>query len=284
MSSRLARRAALAAALLASGCDDTTGLQRVSFRLRAGGALRDVAAPLSSTTSTGWRVTFEQARVVVGPFYFNIEAPINTGAARRPPRLRDRLAALAIPAAHAHEGADHFGGGRIVGQLLGRAALDLLSPELQDLGDGEAVSERALTASLSLLPEDPVTMAAALPDRAVATVRGVAERDGERLPFSASLRLDQKLSESQTLAQLRTVRGIPADLPFSAEGGTVVLRVDPRSWFDAADFSVLKAYAPQDGVYVARPDDSVGRSLLNGARLIRGVYAFTWLPAAAPAP
>jgi hypothetical protein len=60
-------------------------------------------------------------------------------------------------------------------------------------------------------------------------------------------------------------------------GGALTVRIDPRGWFQGADFSEL-APLPGDarGVHGFSPDDNVGRAFLNAARASRGVYAITF--------
>lgn len=260
--------------VLLGGCE-ATGLSRVSFLLRAGGLERPAGGPLSWVTRAGWDVRLEEARVAVGPFYFNVAPPL--GGVARSAGPAAALARLLLPAARADAGQEHAAGGRIVAQVTHRILLDALSPALATVGVGDGISEPVRSAELWLLPGDRAGTSGVLPRRSVAYVVGEARRGGEVVAFAAYLLLEENATPGQPLDRLRVVRRIPAELPLS-DGGTVELRVDPRSWLDQADFSDLLAYPLEDGRRVARPEDSVGRALSQGVRLAQGVYGFRWHP------
>lgn len=278
---------ALAILLLVSwggltGCSDT-GLSRVSFTLRAGGVERGAGGPLTFINALGWEVTLTEARIAVGPVYFNLAPPLSSRQRWRPGRwlLRE---------ARADTTQDHLAGGRIVGQVLRRRVVDALAPGLADLGPGDGVSEEALSAEAWLLPEGAGAQdEGGLPAGAVAVVAGTAQKTpvedpmNERVPFVAVLPLGEaeaQLAGEKVLAQLRMARRIPVSVPLGQDGqdgGVVTLRVDPRPWLEVADFGALRG-APVDGQgrRVAQPGDGVMRSLLRGVRLSQGVYRFAW--------
>lgn len=271
--------------LLLCGCE-STGLRRVSFTLRAGGLERPAAGPLSFQTAAGWDVTLEEAKILVGPLYLNVAPPSGASALRRAP-LRRALAGLGrllLPAARADAGQDQAAAGRVIGQVTSRALIDALSPALVELGPGDGVSERALSAALWLLPQGPGGAGPTLPRGAVAYALGEARRGADAIRFGAYLPLDASMTSGQTLAELRSAGPIPVGpvAPASGEAGVeldeglqLTLRVDPRRWLDAADFSDLAPYAAEaDGRKLARPTDSVMRSLRDGVRLRTGVYSF----------
>lgn len=261
------------------GCSDT-GLSRVSFTLRAGGVERAAAGPLVFQNALGYEVTLTEARIAVGPFYFNL-APALTS---RPGRSRWRWL---VREARADTTQDHLAGGRIVGQVLRRGVVDALSPALQELGPGDGVSEAALSAEVWLLPEE-AKGGGGLPEGAVAVVAGTAQKTptddpmNERLPFVAALPLGEaeaQLAGEKVLAQLRMARRVPVSVPLDMDrdGGVVTLRVDPRPWLEVADFAALReAKVDGQGRRVAQPGDGVMRSLLRGVRLSQGVYRFDW--------
>lgn len=268
--------------VLFAGCSDT-GLSRVSFVLRGGGVERGAAGPLTFTNALGWEVTLTEARIAVGPVYFNLAPALSSRRRWQPGRwlLRE---------ARADTTQDHLAGGRIVGQVLRRRVVDALAPGLAELGPGDGVSEEALSAEVWLLPEGAAPGMTAdgggLPAGAVAVVAGTAQKTpvedpmNERLPFVAVLPLGEaeaQLAGEKVLAQLRMARRIPVSVPFGQDGGVVTLRVDPRPWLEVADFAALRG-APVDGQgrRVAQPGDGVMRSLLRGVRLSQGVYRFAW--------
>lgn len=274
-------------ALTAAGCDDTTGLSRVSFELYAAGVERPSGTPLAFDTLTGWHVELQTVQVAMGPFYLNVAPPLSGGSARLPVRparttrtgVLARLRAGLLPSAHADETEDHFGNGRIVAQVTSRVVVDALSPAPVRVGSGDGVSETVASAEIWLLPEDPSGKSPTLADKAVAHVEGRASKGAQSLDFAADLVIDEKTAGMQTLQQARAVPGIRCDLDLATPhpGSRVLLRIDPRPFFRTADFSVLLSGTPINGRYQAGPTDSVGRSLREGVRLWSGVYAFAWL-------
>lgn len=266
-------------ALLLGGCDDTTGLSRLTFPMLAAGVERDAQAPLTLTTDTGWQVTLSEARVALGPFYLNTEAP---------PQARWRRLAL-VPEARADVGNDQIGAGRTIGQVLERVVIDGLDPRLQVVGQGEGLSETAHSADALLLP--PLPGAAGVERDVVARVAGVATKSTEQGPKEVRFRGQVALGTAtlamgQTLADLRSVRRIGAVLELRA-GGALTLRVDPRRWLRAADFTPLLDYPPDpadaEGRRLARADDGVGHALYQGLRARDpAAYQFRFQPASTP--
>lgn len=296
----ISRRSAiqiLGAAAVAA-CSDTTGLTRVAFTLRAGGVERAAGQPLTVASKLGWAVTLTEARLAIGPVYFNVAPPLSgagstatcsTTARHRPRPLLPRLRALLEGTAHADETQDHLGGGRVIAQVLGRTVVDLLSPALVTVGAGDGVSETAHTAEVWLLPEDPAGKSPTLPGKAVAHLAGTAQRPDpqhpdqtQTVPFRADVLLDAAAAGRDPIQDLRKARRIPAELPLTAaDPGAaeavvrdVVLRIDPRPWFCAADFTDLLARPAEGGVFVAGPDDQLTRALRNGVRQSDAVYRF----------
>ena len=265
------------AGALTAGCGDTTGLRHVTFAARAGGY--EHAGPATFTTRSGWTVTLTQAAAAVGPVYLNSLEPIACdGCQARSPL--DAISRLLVPRAWAH-GESHLGAGQIVAQVTHQVVVDVLSPALVAIpGGGDGLDLRARTAEAWLYNHDGATRGAAI------RVAGVASRtvDGSTIevPFSGALTADESISTPQTpLDVARRVRGIPVDIT-PADGGALSIRVDPRSWFDGADFSELTA-TPLDerGAHPFTAADNVGRAFLNNARAARGAYVFAFGPAGA---
>lgn len=261
-----------------AGCGDTTGLRRVVFAARAGGFEHD--GPTRFTTRTGWTVTLTEAAAAVGPVYLNSLEPIACdGCQARAPT--DALARFFAPRAWAH-GESHLGAGQVVGQVTHQVVVDALSPALVAIpGGGDGLDLRARTAEAWLFNHDGPTRGAAI------RVAGVASRtvDGSttEVPFSGALSADESIATPQSpLDVARRVRGIPVDIT-PDDGGALTIRVDPRGWFEGADFSEL-AGAPVDarGARAFTGGDNVGRAFLNNARAARGAYAITFGPASTP--
>jgi hypothetical protein len=266
------RRSLLLVLALLAACDDTTGLSRIQFTLRAGGIDRSGGGVLAFTTDTGWQVTLSEAKMAVGPIYFNV-APSTVEAVGGGAALLRALWPVALARADQQE---HAARGRIVAQVTARAILDLLSPQLQEVGPGDGVSEPARSAEVWLLPEDRAGRSGTLPQRSVLYVVGVAQKEADLVPFSAALVLTA--TRDKPLERVQRATDLVADVPFAPGSGTVVLRVDPRPLFRAADFRPLLDYPPDEaGRRVARPDDLVLRALQGGVYLKKDVYRFTWI-------
>lgn len=265
------KRRTFALALLlagAAGCGDTTGSERVRFAVEVGGIERDAAQPLTFTSDQGWEITLSEARVAVGPLYLNTLAPLE-GDRRSP---LQRLEDLLLPSAYA-DGESHLSSGRIVAQVTTQVEVDALAPALVAVpGGGDGVSEPALTGEVWLFNRDGALGGAAV------RVAGVARRDGLEVPFEGSLVIDQGLvTTGGSLDAARKVRGIPAQVT-PAGGGALRVRVDPRGWFEGADFRELTAGTPREGRYRFTSQDNVGRAFINRARA-RAAFGITFSPA-----
>lgn len=266
------------AGALTAGCGDTTGLRRVTFAARAGGF--EHAGPATFTTRAGWTVTLTEAAAAVGPVYLNSLEPIACDGCQARATL-DALSNFFVPRAWAH-GEAHLGAGQIVAQVTRQVVVDVLSPALVAIpGGGDGLDLRARTAEAWLYNHDGATRGAAI------RVAGVASRtvDGStaEVPFSGALSADESITTAQApLDVARRVRGIPVDIT-PEDGGALTIRVDPRGWFDGADFSELAA-APLDdrGAHRFTGADNVGRAFLNNARAARGPFVIAFGPVSAP--
>ncbi len=256
-----------------SSCGDTTGLRHVTFAARAGG-FEHPDGPVRFTTRTGWSVTLTEAHAAVGPVYLNALEPIACDGCQAR-SIVDSIGELVVPRAWAH-GESHLGAGQIVGQVTHQIAIDVLSPSLVEVpGGGDGLDQRAHTAEAWLYNREGPTGGAAIRARGTAsrTLDGVTTE----VTFAGALVIDESIANAQTpLDVARRVRGIPVDLTPS-DGGALTIRVDPRHWFDGADFSALTPL-PVDaqGAHTFTLGDNVGRALLDAARAARGVYAITF--------
>ncbi len=270
--------AALAGALslggagaLTAGCGDTTGQRHVTFAARAGG-FEHPEGPVRFATNTGWTVTLTEARVAVGPVYLNALTPLACDTCQARASLVERLADVLAPRAWAH-GESHLGAGQVVGEVTRQVEVDALSPALVDVpGGGDGLDTPARSAEAWLYNRDGALRGAAV------RVAGVASREGAELRFEGALVADAAtLATPQApLEVARRVRGIPADVTLR-EGGALTVRVDPRRWFQGADFSELMA-APEgaSGARAFSTADNVGRAFLNNTRASRGVFEITF--------
>lgn len=254
------------AGALTSGCG-TTGQQRVAFTAWVGGVERS-DGPMRFTTSTGWSVTLTEARIAVGPVYLNTLEALT--ACAQPLR---RFTELLAPTAWAN-GESHLGAGQVVGQVTRQMEVDALSPRLVEMsGGGDGLDVPARTADFWLYNMD----VGALHGAAV-RVAGVASRDDTTtVPFTGALVMDASLTTAQTpLDVARRVRGVPAVMMLS-EGGALRVRVDPRGWFQGADFSELTTTATDAaGRHAFSLTDNVGRAFAASVRTTRGTFQLSF--------
>ena len=264
------RRSLVLALLLAAplGCGDTTGSQRVTFAVEAAGLARDAAQPLTFATDQGWAITLTEARMALGPLYLNTLRPLE-GDRRSP--LRRRVEDLLLRSAWA-DGESHLGAGRIVAQVTTQSEVDVLDPTLTALpGGGDGINEAASTAEAWFFNRDGALGGAAV------RVAGTARKDDQEIPFAGALVIDAAVvSTGGSLDEARKVRGIPAPVT-PTEGGALRVRLDPRGWFDGADFRELTLGTLRDGRYRFTPLDNVGRAFLSRSRA-RAVFAITFSP------
>jgi hypothetical protein len=256
---RLSRRLVTLALLAPLGCVGTTGGEL--FELRAYGAgAPDVSRGARFSTSQGYVVRLDEARLFVGGVYLNRSRPASVSS--------DTSCALS---------------GIYVAEVLSGRELDLLSSELQPFpSSGFATSESAASGEVWLTRGDVNQEASSA---AVLRVSGRAERDGVEFPFGGTVSIgrnrvvpptDPALPGQHPICKQRIVSPIPVELEASA-GRSLVLRVDVRGMFANVDFATLTkrgdsyAFADETGV------DQASDNLYAGLRRATGVYSFSWL-------
>ena len=245
-------------ALLLVGCGATPGAE-VPFNLRV-----DSALPTGSfTTSLGWTVTLDEARIVVSAVYL-FENPPPSAARDRP--ITDRLASLFLSTAWAHAGSTHFSGGACLGELLDQAAIDLVAGAATAV---PLIGNAGRVRSFSVLLDAP-RGDLAKPESPThghhAWVRGTATKDGTTILFEGGL-------DVENTGRLRYVDGITTDFALDA-GGTFSVAIDPRAWFDTARFESLTTDG-SDGRKLISAESQVRSAWFIGARSARA-FAGTW--------
>ena len=206
------------APLLAS-CDQPsgTGGRLVSASI----SLELEAPPPEWTNAHGWQVQLEQATLHVQSLWLYEQSP---------PLVAERWSL--IPSAHAHPGHAHFDGGRALAEL--RQPLTLRWPEAPVRSiQVEAIEGVARAWSLHL----------GQPQGLIAQVRGVASRQGQRVPFEGLLELASG-------RRYEEVSGLPLELTLT-EGGQARLVVHTLAWFEQARFEEADAMAPDSQPHVA---------------------------------
>lgn len=205
-------RIALPLALLLGGCIDTT-TEATTVGLEVAGT--DASEPFDGRN--GARVTLSRADLAFGPLY--LCAGYTAG------ELCDEALA----------------------QWTDAAVVDSLDPSPVEVGRMEAITGTARSymydlgiASLLTRPEPLVTEAAASLGPASVVLEGTAEVDGQALPFTVAIRVEQSAEVEQGVP---VIRGAESD-GFEGEilpddRSRLLVAFDPRPWLATADFGAL---------------------------------------------
>ncbi|MFO0623548.1 MAG: hypothetical protein U0745_19305 [Polyangia bacterium] len=245
-----------------SGCGDSTGGARVSFSAFAAGPASATGGPLTFTNHQGYAVTLTRAKLHIGAMYLNQTVP-TSGA---------QETSCVLP-------------GTYVAQVLSSVDVDALSPLLQPFADqGHGVATQAQVGELWLTGGD----ISAIDDQTVILdAAGTASLQGQSYPFEARLTIgrnrliptkDPAYPGSNPICKQRIVTPIFATIT-PAEGGQLILRVDPRGLFDGVDFSVLPKVSDAPLLYrfTDQNDNAADLSLFQyGLRARTQVYSFSW--------
>ena len=251
-------------ALGALACVGTTGGGIVSFTAAAAGP-EDVANhSLDFTSGRGFHVVLTKAVLHVGALYLNQSQPVSGAQATD----------CILPGTYVAE------------ETTGRD-VDLLRAEPQvfpDYGDGTA--SRALVAEVWLKgsgsvndPADPTP---------VLQLEGTVDVNGASWPFAGALTIgqnrlatvsDPSQPSAHPICKERIVSPIAVDLTPS-QGGTLLLRVDPRRLVASVDFSQLHQFSSDPPLYgfVDDSSDQPSISLYTALRSAGGTYRLTWVP------
>jgi hypothetical protein len=263
----LARAAVAAGALgIASACIGTTGSSLVTFRAFAA-ASSDIPADapargLDFVNGRGWSIHLTRAKLHIGALYLNRSVPVSGGQER-----------------------ECFLPGVYVAQVLDGADFDVLSPSLQPFPEpGSGTADRAVTGEVWLTGG----RIDALDDRTtIAEVAGSATRGATSMRFEGTITIGRNRAAVQTdparpgsnpLCAERIVTPIPVDVT-PTEGGSLVVRVDPRSWFSNVELADLVPVSETSDLR-RFPDESTGQpatNLYRGLRASAGVYRFEWI-------
>lgn len=190
-------------------------------------------------TVRGYQVHLDEARLELKAVYLYAPAAAKQSAVAWFERHL-------VSVAHAHGGVDVEKGRRVLAEWTKPASIDVLSDAPVHLAKTEAESGEVDAVKLQLA------------DKAVAHVRGHAERAGKRWSFDADVdpsagvqRLVELLDLNETLA----------------EGSLVQVTVHPKTWLDLCEFEELAAIdVGDDSVTSVTKQDQVGRAIDIGVR------------------
>lgn len=243
--------------LALAGCVDTTGSALVTFRAAAAGPA-DAAGTLE-TDVNGFHVRLTTATLHVGAVYLRLTQP-SAGAQETP---------CILP------------GPNYNGEVLAGLDVNLLSADPQPFpeegrgtADTSAIAEVWLTGGPLDAASDPTT---------ILELRGTATQGGVSQPFSTTIRIggnralpgsDPSQPGAHPICKQRVVTPIRLDPRFApAQGGTLLVRADPREWLGGVDFASL----PADGVLPDTNDDQNSKNLFNAMRAA-ATYTVTFAP------
>jgi hypothetical protein len=256
-------------ALWAVGCGGTTGGSLIQMPLQVGGVARDASLPLTFLTGQGWSVTLSQAEVVLGPLYFNIDAP-------QPSVFRS---------------------GVVIVEATEQFIVDVLNPALRDVpGGADGESGHAVSVEVGFYTaadsyNDTIALPAPLAadgQQGSAYLAGEATKTGVVIDFAGRVQITSSLiSGLEPIDDLARVAGALCDLTFTTTSGPLQLRVNPAHWFDQANFCSLvpagpdgdASCAPTAGqVYDWADTNPFNAQVLGGLAGSVGVYQFSLGP------
>jgi hypothetical protein len=256
-------------AVAISGCgSNSTGSAIVSFQAAAAGPADAVAGqPLvfsgfkPSGATAPYEVTLTRARLHVGALYLNRSVPIS-GSQNTP---------CILPGIYS-------------GEVTVPLDVDLLSPIPQPFpAPGEGTADQAFTGEVWLFGSDVNATADAT---VLVDVAGTAVLAGTSYPFTGRLTISANraapvtnpaLPGAHPLCKTRIITPIPVDITL-ASGGSLLLRADPRVWFQNIDFAqVPLANDPANPTLRAFGDSSTAQPDLYGNGVFNaGAYVFSW--------
>jgi hypothetical protein len=248
----LALPALVVAGVAVAGCHLDSGSSIVDF-LPYGAGPADAVGSVEFTSPLGFDVTLTKVTAHVGAIY--LTTAVSGGDSANTSCVEPGL---------------------YIGEVPGAGNLDLLNPTPQEFTvTGDGTSGTVTTAEIWLTNGD----INATDDTAVITLEGTAEKGNEIYPFSASVSIGSNRLKPVTNPALpglnpickRRIITVPTP-PFSTENGQdLVMRMDPRGWFNSVDFSQLDPDPTSPGRYVIPDSDSsgtigeaAGRNLFTG--------------------
>ena len=247
--------------LLIAGCHNTTGGRRINFRAAAAGPDLDPADIPNFLNLRDFDVTLTRAILHIGAIYLNANARIST----------------------ADDQFGCYGGGLDVGQVLGGLDVDLLSRDPQPFPvAGEGTQNHARAAAVWLTGAQRIDFVQ--DPQVILNVAGIAQRAGRRFPFEGSLTIggnhvippqNPATPGVNPICKQRIVAPIPTDIHL-AEGGLLLLRIDPFDLFAVTDFSQLPG-GPLLYRFSDRIDNQADQNVYGNLRT-SSTYRFSWQP------
>jgi len=244
--------------LLFGGCVGRTGGETVTFPVAASGPADAFAGQPLSFSSGAWQVVLTHASLHVGAVYLDQSAPVSGGQAT-----------------------GCYLTGTYVAEETAALDVDLLNPAPQRFAElARGITEPpALVGEVWLTGGDINTTSDTTP---ILVVSGMATQNGAALPFTGTLTIGTNRQPQTSgaaggspICKQRIVTPIPAAVTLARTGG-LLLRIDPRRFFDSVDFSDLPT-DPQSGarVFPDGPGLVAAQNLFSNLHSI-APYTFTW--------
>jgi len=240
-----------------AACIGTTGSEIVSFKTFGAGPAGVQNHQLDFVNGHGWAISLTTAKLHIGAVYLNRSVPVSGGQER----------ACFLP-------------GVYVGQVLDGADIDTLDPNPQPFPNpGHGTADLAVTGEVWLTggrvdeDEDRTT---------IAEVAGTATRDGVSMRFEGQVTIGKNRIPAETdparpganpVCAARIVTPIPIDVVL-ANGGSLLVRADPRGWFANVELGDLQPVTPTSDLRRFSDDnsDQPSTNLYGGLRAATGVY------------
>jgi hypothetical protein len=251
---------------LFAACNATSG-NLFAAPFAVGGVARDAGGAYTFETSLGWQVELDSAKIVLGPFYFNIQ-PSQSATVRS---------------------------GVVIYQVVSQVVVDPLDPTLHAVdGGGSGLTGQAVAVEIDLFPPDATQTVddIELLNHSSAFLSGTASRPTdagvEAIPFEGFITINETLAnDANPLTALQRVNNAGCDLDFTTAPSAVQLRVDPAHWFDGADFSSLLQLGDggmatptaDGGAFTWGIQSSFHTEVLSGIQSQTGVYLFQLIDA-----
>jgi hypothetical protein len=265
-------RSVAALSLMLAACG-STGDHIVTFRAAAAGPA-DINGPAEFTNDRGFHVVLNGAKLNVGALYLNQTVPI----------LGANPTNCVLP-------------GTYVGQVTSGAEVDLLSSTLQYFPSrGEGTTLPSLTGEVWYVRQAPAGDGSAadvdVNDTGVVaqvlTLGGIADNGSRTFPFTANVTIGENRTLPSSnpaepgrnpICKQRIVSAIPASITL-AQGGTLTLRVDPRTLLSGIDFSTLAGDPGDPSAYVFADSPGANQASTALYQTIEEAdpYSLGWVP------
>jgi hypothetical protein len=240
------------------GCVGRTGGETVTFPVAASGPAEAVTGQPLSFSSGAWQVVLTRATLHVGAVFLDQSAPVSGGQAT-----------------------GCYLTGTYVAEQTSALDVDLLNPAPQRF----SAPARGITEPPSLVGQVWLTggdINAASDNTPILVFSGTATQAGTSLPFTGTVTIGTNRQPQTTgaaggspICKQRIVTPIPAPVMLASTGG-LLLRIDPRLFFENVDFGSLPI-DPQSGgrVFPDGPGLVAAQNLFSNLHSI-APYSFSW--------